>query len=110
MDGIQEFKVSTSSYKAEYGLATGGVVNVVTKAGTNDLHFSAFLFYRDASITAQQAFQASKPPYSRTQYGGSIGGPIIKDKIHYFFTYERTDENVYNSVNTPAWPQYTGTY
>jgi outer membrane receptor protein involved in Fe transport len=110
MDGIQEFKVSTSSYKAEYGMATGGVVNVVTKAGTNDLHFSAFAFYRNAAMTAIQPFQATKPPYSRTQEGGSIGGPVIKSKIHYFFTYERTDENLYNSVNTPAWPQYSGTY
>jgi hypothetical protein len=110
MDGIQEFKVSTSSYKAEYGLATGGIVNVVTKSGSNDLRFSAFVFYRNAAMTAQQAFQATKPDYSREQYGGSIGGPVIKDKIHYFFTFERTDENVYNTVSTPAWPQYSGTY
>jgi outer membrane receptor protein involved in Fe transport len=110
MDAIDEFKVSTSSYKAEYGLATGGVVNVVTKTGTNDLHFSAFFFYRNADLTAKQYFQTVTPPYSRTQEGGSIGGPIIKDKIHYFITFERTDENVYNSVSTPAWPQYSGTY
>src|SRR5215831_9361181 len=98
MDAIDEFKVSTSSYKAEYGLATGGVVNVVTKTGTNDLHFSAFFFYRNAELTAKQYFQTVAPPYSRTQEGGSIGGPIIRDKIHYFITFERTDENVYNSV------------
>ncbi len=110
LDAIEEFKVSTSSFKAEYGLATGGVVNVVTKTGSNDLHFSGFLFYRDAAMTARQFFQPTTPPYSREQDGGSIGGPIIKDKIHYFITYERTDENLYNSVSTPAWPQYTGTY
>ncbi len=110
MDGIQEFKVSTSSYKAEYGLATGGVVNVVTKAGDNDLRFSGFLFYRNAGMTARQYFQTTTPPYSRYQDGGSIGGPIVKNKLHYFFTYERTDEKVYNTVNTPAWPQYSGTY
>ena len=106
MDAIEEFKVSTSSFKAEYGLATGGVVNVVTKTGSNDLHFSGFLFYRNAGMTARQFFQPTKPPYSRSQDGGSIGGPIIKDKVHYFITYERTDENLYNSVSTPAWPQY----
>ena len=110
MDAIQEFKVSTSSYKAEYGLATGGVVNVVTKTGTNDLHFSGFYFYRNQAMTERQYFQTSAPPYSRGQEGGLIGGPVIKDKIHYFFSYERTDEKVYNSVSTPAWPQYTGTY
>jgi outer membrane receptor protein involved in Fe transport len=110
MEALEEFKVSTSTYNAEYGLATGGVVNVVTKTGTNDLHFSGFGFYRDQAMTAAQYFQTSTPPYSREQEGGSVGGPIVKDKIHYFITYERTDENVYNSVSTPAWPQYTGTY
>lgn len=110
MDAIEEFKVSTSSYKAEYGLATGGVVNVVTKAGTNDLHFSGFYFYRDAAMTAPQYFQTATPPYSRSQEGGSIGGPVIKNKVHYFASYERTDENLYNTVSLPAWPQYSGTY
>jgi len=110
MDGIEEFKVSTSAYKAEYGLATGGVLNVVTKSGTNDLRFSGFLFYRNAGLTEKQFFQAVNPPYSRYQDGGSVGGPIVKDKIHYFFTYERTDENVYNTVTAPAWPQYAGTF
>jgi outer membrane receptor protein involved in Fe transport len=110
MDGIEEFKVSTSAYKAEYGLATGGVLNVVTKSGTNDLHFSGFLFFRNAGLTEKQFFQKSNPPYSRYQDGGSVGGPVVKDKIHYFFTYERTDENIYNTVNAPAWPQYAGTF
>jgi len=110
MDGIQEFKVATSSFKAEYGLATGGVLNVVTKSGTNDLHFSGFLFYRNQGLTSRQFFQTTNPPYSRYQDGGSIGGPIVKDKLHYFFTYERTDENVYNTVNAPAWPQYNGSF
>jgi outer membrane receptor protein involved in Fe transport len=110
MDAIEEFKVSTSAYKAEYGLATGGVLNVVTKSGTNDLHFSGFLFYRNAGMTEKQFFQTVNPPYKRYQDGGSVGGPIVKNKIHYFFTYERTDENVYNTVAAPAWPQYAGTF
>src|SRR3954471_16374717 len=57
MDAIQEFKVSTSNYKAEYGLATGGLLTVVTKSGTNQYHGSGLLFFRDASITAQESFQ-----------------------------------------------------
>ena len=81
MDAIQEFKVSTSTYKAEYGLATGGVLNVVTKSGTNDLHASAFLFFRDKSLTAKEYFQTSRPDYRRYQDGGTIGGPIVKDKL-----------------------------
>jgi outer membrane receptor protein involved in Fe transport len=123
MDAIQEFKVSTSTYKAEYGLATGGVLNVVTKSGTNNYHGSAFLFFRDKAITSEEYFQeqndiakhlslgASKPPYRRYQDGGTFGGPIVKDKTHFFFTYERTDENIFLSVNTGGlWPQYDGVY
>jgi len=123
MDAIQEFKVSTSTYKAEYGLATGGVLNVVTKSGSNDFHGSAFLFFRDKSLTAEEYFQTqndiskglpegtSKPPYRRYQDGGTIGGPIVKNKTHFFFTYERTDENVFFTVSTNnVWPQYDGVY
>ena len=75
MDAIQEFKVSTSTYKAEYGLATGGVLSVVTKSGTNQLHGSGLLFFRDASITAKEFFQATKPDYRRYQYGGTDRRP-----------------------------------
>jgi outer membrane receptor protein involved in Fe transport len=111
MDAIQEFKVSTSTYKAEYGLATGGVLAVVTKSGTNQLHGSGLLFFRDAAITAKEFFQTTKPDYRRYQYGGTIGGPIIKDKTHYFFAYEGTNENQFFTVNARGlWPQYEGTF
>src|SRR5262245_22695180 len=82
MDAIQEFKVSTSTYKAEYGLATGGVVSVVTKSGTNQFHGSGLLFLRDKSINSETFFEeqsdllnnlpegASKPKFHRYQYGG----------------------------------------
>jgi Carboxypeptidase regulatory-like domain len=111
MDAIQEFKVSTSTYKAEYGLATGGVLSVVTKSGTNQIHGSGLLFFRDASITAKEFFQTTKPDYRRYQYGGTIGGPIVKNKTHYFFAYEGTDENQFFTVNARGlWPQYEGTF
>ncbi|HEV8345924.1 MAG TPA: hypothetical protein VGQ16_05095 [Vicinamibacterales bacterium] len=111
MDAIQEFKVSTSTYKAEYGLATGGVLAVVTKSGTNQLHGSGLLFFRDASITAKEFFQTTKPDYRRYQYGGTIGGPVVKNKTHYFFAYEGTKENQFFTVNARGlWPQYEGTY
>jgi carboxypeptidase family protein len=111
MDAIQEFKVSTSTYKAEYGLATGGVLSVVTKSGTNQLRGSGLLFFRDASITAKEFFQTTKPDYRRYQYGGTVGGPIAKDKTHYFFAYEGTDENQFFTVNARGlWPQYEGTF
>jgi hypothetical protein len=111
MDAIQEFKVSTSTYKAEYGLATGGVLSVVTKSGTNQFHGSGLLFFRDASITAREFFQATKPDYRRYQYGGTVGGPIARDKTHYFFAYEGTKENQFLTVNARGlWPQYEGTF
>jgi len=111
MDAIQEFKVSTSTYKAEYGLATGGVLAVVTKSGTNQLHGSGLLFFRDASITAKEFFQATKPDYRRYQYGGTVGGPIVENKTHYFFAYEGTKEKQFFTVNARGlWPQYEGTF
>jgi outer membrane receptor protein involved in Fe transport len=115
MDAIQEFKVSTSNYKAEYGLATGGMLTVVTKSGTNQLHGSALLFMRDDAITAIEYFQKAnnieKPDYQRYQYGGAVGGPIIKDKTHFFAAYEGTNENQFLSVSARGlWPQYEGTF
>ncbi|HWQ00224.1 MAG TPA: carboxypeptidase regulatory-like domain-containing protein [Vicinamibacterales bacterium] len=111
MDSIREFKVTTSNYKAEYGLATGGLVTVVSKSGTNELHGSGFLFFRDRSLTARTVFERERPPFRRYQYGGTIGGPIVKDRTHYFYAYERTDENQFFTVNTgKIWPDYEGTY
>ncbi len=111
MDAIREFKVSTSTYKAEFGLATGGVVSVVSKSGTNQFHGSGLLFFRDKSITAIERFQTTKPDYRRYQYGATFGGPIIKDKTHFFFAYEGTKETQFFTVNAKGlWPQYEGTF
>ncbi|MEO7273414.1 MAG: TonB-dependent receptor [Vicinamibacterales bacterium] len=111
MDAIQEFKVSTSNYKAEYGLATGGLLTVVTKSGTNQLHGSGLLFFRDDSITAKEYFQTKKPDYNRYQYGGTVGGPIVKDRTHAFFAYEGTKEKQFLTVNAAGlWPAYEGTF
>jgi hypothetical protein len=111
MDAIQEFKVSTSNYKAEYGLATGGLLTVVTKSGTNQLHGSGLMFFRDASITAKEYFQTTKPDYRRYQYGGTVGGPIIQNRTHFFGAYEGTKENQFFTVNARGiWPQYEGTF
>ena len=111
MDSIREFKVTTSNFKAEHGLATGGLLVVVSKSGTNELHGSGLLFFRDKSLTAKTYFEAERPDFRRYQYGGSIGGPIIKNKTHFFFAYERTDENQFMTVSTRGvWPLYDGTY
>lgn len=111
MDSIREFKVSSSTYKAEFGLATGGMLSVVTKSGTNDLHGSAFTFFRDKALTARTYFETSRPDFRRYQYGGTVGGPIVKNRTHYFVAVERTDENQFLTVNAAGrWPQYEGTY
>jgi hypothetical protein len=111
MDSIREFKVSQSTYKAELGLATGGVLSVVTKSGTNQFSGSAFNFFRDKSLTAKTVFEAERPDFRRWQYGGTFGGPIVKDRTHFFLAVERSDENQFFTVNTGGrFPQYDGTY
>ncbi|MBI4476081.1 MAG: TonB-dependent receptor [Acidobacteria bacterium] len=111
MDAIREFKVSTSTYKAEYGLATGGLLTVVTKSGTNQLHGSGLLFFRDKALTARTFFETVKPAFRRYQYGGTIGGPILRDRTHYFYAFERTDEDQFFTVFTRGiWPEEDRTH
>ncbi len=89
MEAVQEYQVATNSYTAEFGRATGGVVNVVTKRGTNDFRGNVFGFIRDKSIQARNAFSpVANPAFRRTQYGATLGGPIVKDKTHFFAAYE----------------------
>ncbi|NNE68343.1 MAG: TonB-dependent receptor [Pyrinomonadaceae bacterium] len=91
-EAVQEYQVATNSYAPEFGRATGGIVNVVTKRGTNDYSGNVFGFIRDKSIQARNPFApADKPDFRRTQWGATFGGPIIKDKTHFFLSYERRD-------------------
>jgi len=91
-DAIQEYKVTTQRYSAEYGRSVGGVVNVVTKSGTNDLHGTLFGFGRNQGLNAKTYFEkqanAEKQPFSQQQVGATLGGPIVKDRAHYFLSYE----------------------
>ncbi len=111
IDGIQEFKVQTNSYAAEYGRALGAVVNVTTKSGTNDLHGTAFEFVRNEKLDAKNYFTvpgAPNPPFKRNQYGFSIGGPVVvpkivngRNKLFFFGDYEGTKiRQTANTVNT----------
>ena len=104
-DAVEEFKVSNTQFKAEFGLATGGLVQVVTKSGTNQLHGSAFEYFRDKALNAQGFFEDEKPEYRRHQFGGSIGGPILRDRMHFFGAVERTDVEEFYTVNTGL-PQF----
>ncbi len=87
-DAVQEFQVLASSYSAEYGHASGGVVNTITKSGTNEVHGTAFEFFRNRTLNARDRFAAIDPPEVRHIYGGTIGAPIKKDKLFLFFDTE----------------------
>jgi len=91
-DALQEFSVQTSNYSAEYGSNAGGVVNVITKSGTNNFHGDAFEFNRNPVFNAQNFFATPTTPdrVKRNQFGGTIGGPIIHDKTFFFGGYQRT--------------------
>ena len=93
-DAVQEFQIITNGYAAEYGQASAGVINIVSKSGTNDIHGSAFGYLRNRYIQATNPFSnVDQPAYTRTQYGMTIGGPIKKDRTFYFFSYEGTDRH-----------------
>ncbi len=94
-DAIAEFKVQTSTYDASYGRNPGANVNVVTKSGTNQFHGSAFEFFRNSVLNADSFFYDKTPadPHQvldQNQFGGTIGGPIKKDKFFFFFSYQGT--------------------
>ena len=87
-DALQEVKVLTSSFSAEYGHNAGGVFNVVTKSGTNQLHGALWEFVRNSSFNARNFFAASNPQLAQNQFGAAAGGPIKKDKLFVFGSYE----------------------
>jgi outer membrane receptor protein involved in Fe transport len=91
-DAVQEFQVNSNSYTAELGRAGGAVVNVVTKSGTNTFHGTAFEFYRDRDMNANdfinKIFKRPRGAYHYHQFGGNLGGPIVKDKLFFFFDYD----------------------
>ena len=92
IEALEEFKVTSGAFSAEYGRSLGGVVNLRTKSGTNDFHGTAFYFFRDEALDAANFFEnrrgAEKGELDWSQYGGNIGGPIVADKAFFFFNYE----------------------
>ena len=88
VDAIQEFKVQSGVMSAEFGYTAGGVVNMVTKSGTNQLHGSLYEFLRNDKLDARNAFAAVKAPFRYNQFGGAVGGPVRRDKTFFFFNYE----------------------
>ena len=88
VDALQEMKVQTNLYSAEFGRTAGGVINFVTKSGTNGFHGSLFEFFRNQHLDARSFFAGVKPPYHQNQFGGSNGGAIKKNRVFYFGDYE----------------------
>ncbi|HTP35677.1 MAG TPA: carboxypeptidase regulatory-like domain-containing protein [Candidatus Acidoferrales bacterium] len=112
---VQEFKINTNQWKAEQGWAMGGVVNMVTKSGTNQFHGEAFEYWRNQALNRDNAFQKAaeqqegigKAPFRRNQFGGDVGGPIVKNRLHFYVAYERTQtDSSFTIFVTPSAAQY----
>ena len=91
IDTIQEFKIDNSTFSAQYGQNSGAVVNIATRSGANDFHGEVFEFLRNDALDARNFFNftsSEPPPFKRNQFGGHIGGPIVKHKAFFFFSYE----------------------
>ena len=107
-EAVREFQVLTNSYSAEFGKATGGVVNIVTKSGTNTMAGNLFFFLRDGALNSKDHFERFNPadqpidrekaPYSQKQFGATLGGPLKKDRTFYFLSFERLDIAAHNFV------------
>jgi hypothetical protein len=92
MDAMQEFRIVANSYSAEYGQSQSGVVTLATRSGTNKFHGSVFEYARNEAFDARSFFAASRPKLRQHQFGGSFGGPIRKDRTHFFLSYDRTQQ------------------
>jgi len=115
VDAIAEFKVQTSNYSAEFGRSGGAVVNATTKSGTNQYHGSAWEFVRNDAFDARAYFESPdqpKAPYKQNQFGGTFGGPIIKDKAFFFVDYEgtRIRQAQTDIVTVPTAGEHTGDF
>lgn len=115
-EAVQEFRVLTSNYKAEYEQAGTAIITAVTKSGTNEFHGSVYDYFQNKSMIAQNSFDkknhVTKPEYKREQRGFTLGGPIIQDVAQFFINYEeRTDTaNKTVQINDPRFAQYNGTF
>jgi hypothetical protein len=113
VEAVQEFQLLTSNFDAEFGSTSGGVVNAVSKQGTNNLHGTLFFFEQNQSMTSLDYFakqaNLSKPEAEQKQWGGNLGGPIVKNKLHFFLNLERIDQNRARTMNIVARPDLSAT-
>lgn len=87
-DSVEEFRVITNTFDAEYGRNSGSVVNVITKSGSNGLHGNIFEYFRNTVLDARNYFDLERPQWNQNQFGGTLGGPVIKDRTFFFVSYE----------------------
>ena len=101
-NAVQEYQVLTQNYKAEYEKSAAAVITAITKSGGNNLHGDLFWFYQDEGMVELDDFAKArgdeKPPYERNQYGIALGGPIMKDQLHFFVSFEQNQRDVFTSV------------
>nr|MDQ2901033.1 TonB-dependent receptor [Acidobacteriota bacterium] len=112
-DAIEEFRVDTNNYSAEYGRFGNGVINVITRSGTNQFHGSAFEFLRNTALNANTWNAITKPPLHRNQFGGAVGGPIVRNKTFFFGTYSglrQATTTFLNSAVVPTSAQRAGNF
>jgi hypothetical protein len=114
VDAVQEFSVITANYSAEYGRTSGGVVNAITRSGTNSFHGNVFEFVRNSALDARNFFNTTsngrQAPFKRNQFGGSIGGPIFKERTFFFANYEgvRQSKGISTQASVPTALARTG--
>ncbi len=98
---VKEFRVETNAYSAEFGRMSGGQINVLTKAGGNDYRGSGYEFHRNDAFDAKNYFDvAGKPPFTRNQFGGAVGGPVRRDKLFFFGGYEALHEDLTRTITS----------
>lgn len=113
LDSIAEFRVLTNNFDAEYGNYSGGIINVVTKSGSNQFHGSAFEFLRNTDLDARNFFSPQRGFYRQNQFGGTVGGPIKKNKVFFFLDYQgtRNDQGIDTGlIAVPTLAERTGNF
>jgi hypothetical protein len=108
LEAVREFAVLSNQFSAEYGMASGAIVTVITRSGTNQLQGRGFLFHRDDTFDAQDPFSkaqgSGKSPFSLQRFGGFLGGPVVRDRMHFFGVYEGLRQRQTSIVSSPLVP------
>jgi hypothetical protein len=113
LDSIAEFRILTNNFDAQYGNYSGGIINVITKSGANEVHGSAFEFLRNTAVDARNFYSPDRSFYRQNQFGGTVGGPIKKNKAFYFGDYQgtRTNQGIDSGlISVPSLAERSGNF